>query len=448
MKHGTPHILLVNPWIHDFAAYDFWAKPLGLLQLASILRQHKCVVSYVDCLDRYHPRAESQRERSKDGRGPYLKTHIAKPEGLEDIERNYSRYGIKVDWFKQRLLKLPQPDLILVTSLMTYWYPGVYETIQVTREVFDQTPIILGGIYASLCRQHAEKFMGADRVVSGPGEWRIFDLLKEYTGFSTERLFDVDQLDTYPYSAHDLQHQIDYVPLLTSKGCPFNCSYCASHFLQPKMLKRSPGSVIEEIEFWHSQYGVIDFAFYDDALLINAEDHILPILEGIVQAGIKVRFHTPNAVHVREISQEIAVMMRRAGFETIRLGIETTDFENRRDLDTKVTAGDFSKGIQRLRSAGFRSDQIGAYLLVGLPHQSMDSVAESIQIVKSGGIVPVMAHYSPIPHTAMWAYAVNSSRYDLESDPIFTNNAIWPCSKEPFSWKTVSRLKNLIAQNA
>jgi hypothetical protein len=44
----TPHILLINPWIHDFAAYDFWSKPIGLLYLASILRYHDCRVSYIE----------------------------------------------------------------------------------------------------------------------------------------------------------------------------------------------------------------------------------------------------------------------------------------------------------------------------------------------------------------------------------------------------------------
>ncbi|RLC23795.1 MAG: B12-binding domain-containing radical SAM protein, partial [Deltaproteobacteria bacterium] len=57
MKYDTPNILLVNPWIHDFAAYDFWAKPLGLLSLASILRQHGFSITYIDCLDRFHPKA-------------------------------------------------------------------------------------------------------------------------------------------------------------------------------------------------------------------------------------------------------------------------------------------------------------------------------------------------------------------------------------------------------
>ncbi|MGI9568270.1 MAG: B12-binding domain-containing radical SAM protein, partial [Desulfobulbia bacterium] len=60
---NAPHALLVNPWIHDFAAYDFWAKPLGLLTLAALLRRHGYIVSYIDCLDRFHPRAKKTKPK-------------------------------------------------------------------------------------------------------------------------------------------------------------------------------------------------------------------------------------------------------------------------------------------------------------------------------------------------------------------------------------------------
>ena len=150
MKRDTPNILLVNPWIHDFAAYDVWAKPIGLLTLASILITHGFTVAYIDCLDRFHPRAKQSNPYARHGRGAYLKTQIPKPKGLEDIPRNFCRYGIKNEWFREELLSIPKPELVLVTSLMTYWYPGVQETIRVIKEIFPQVPIILGGIYASL----------------------------------------------------------------------------------------------------------------------------------------------------------------------------------------------------------------------------------------------------------------------------------------------------------
>ncbi|RLB98065.1 MAG: B12-binding domain-containing radical SAM protein, partial [Deltaproteobacteria bacterium] len=55
MKTDSPHILCINPWIHDFAAFDFWAKPLGILSIAAILREKGLRVSFIDCLDRFHP---------------------------------------------------------------------------------------------------------------------------------------------------------------------------------------------------------------------------------------------------------------------------------------------------------------------------------------------------------------------------------------------------------
>ncbi len=125
MKRDVPEILFVNPWIHDFAAYDFWAKPLGLLILASISRRHEFNVSYIDCLDRFHEYGTKTDPYARHGRGPYLKGRITKPAGLEHIPRNYSRYGIKPEWFHASLESVPVPDLVLVTSLMTYWYPGV-----------------------------------------------------------------------------------------------------------------------------------------------------------------------------------------------------------------------------------------------------------------------------------------------------------------------------------
>jgi len=252
-----------------------------------------------------------------------------------------------------------------------------------------------------------------------------------------------DDLDSLPYPAYDLQHSIAYVPLLTSLGCPFSCDYCASSFLYPKRRRRSPESVMEEILFWHTRFHVVDFVFYDDALLIDAERHAIPLFEMIIRSGLNqtIRFHTPNAVHIREITMETAGLMYQAGFKTLRLGLETTAFDPDKRLDVKVSRNEFHQAVTCLKNAGFQSGDVGAYLLAGCPGQPVSDVEEAIHIVKETGITPVPAYYSPIPHTALWPQAVRFSRYPLEDDPIYTNNAILPCSLEPFSWETIRRLK-------
>jgi radical SAM superfamily enzyme YgiQ (UPF0313 family) len=445
MPGDSPHILLINPWIHDFAAYDFWAKPMGLLAIASLLRQHAISVSYIDCLDRFHPNAPATNPGARHGRGPYLKTRIPKPAGLEDVPRYYSRYGIKPQWLMTDLGNLRPPDLVLMTSLMTYWYPGVQETIRHIRAVWPRVPIVLGGIYARLCPDHARRHSGADQVVFEPAEKSLIPIVRRFTGVSLKPVFDPGDLDSYPYPAFDLQRQIGYVPLLTSRGCPFKCAYCASRILEPRHMRRRPEGVVEEINFWHKKYGQNDFVLYDDAFLVDAARHSIPLLEKIISANLNVRFHTPNAIHIRGITAQTAMLMRRAGFTTMRLGLETVEFDYRREMDKKVTEVEFELAVSHLRKAGFEKNQVGAYLLAGLPDQDFTTIEHSIRVVKRLGMTPVIAHYTPIPRTALWPRAVAASRYDLESDPVFTNNAIMPCRRDPFVWDTLTRLKKLAA---
>lgn len=443
-KHGKTRILCVNPWIHDFAAYDVWASPMGILILAALLRDKGFQVSYIDCLDRFHPRSTKKAPLSKQGRGPYLKSRLPHPKGLEGTDRRFSRYGIPPEWLKDDLRSMERPDLVLVTSMMTYWAGGVRETIALIKETWPDAPVVLGGIYATLCTDHALAHSGADRVVTGAAEHILFDLVEEFTGIHTEEAGDLKNLDNLPYPACDLQHSIPHIPIRTSRGCPNRCAYCASGYLSPGFSRRSPENVVDEIQFWHKRYAVNDFAFYDDALLTNPEKHARKIFQNIIDRNLNLRFHTPNALHVREIDDSLAQLMRKAGFHTLRLGVESTDFSQRKNLDNKISETDFRRAVTALKKAGFRKEQIGAYLLVGLPGQTLAEAEHSIREVLASGITPVLTFYTPIPHTALWDEAVKHSSYPLELDPVFTNNSIWPCREHGFSWNEMKHLKNLI----
>ncbi len=441
-----PTILCVNPWIHDFAAYDFWSKPLGLLSLAGLLRQHGCEVFYLDCADRFHPRAGTPPDPvARFGRGPYRKSRLPKPAGLAHLPRHFCRYGIDPEWFLADLRALPRPDLVLVTSIMTYWYPGAEEAIRLIKQVFPRVPVILGGIYPTLCADHAAANSAADEIAVHASEKDILPLIARHTGTDPVYDYDAKDPDNWPRPAFDLQNHINYIPLLTSRGCPFACPYCASSFLNPERCRRSPARVVEDIEYWHHAYGVRDFVFYDDALLIDAERHFVPLAERLIRKNLPLRFHTPNALHIGSINSVTASLMKKTGFETIRLGLETAAFDRRREFDAKVTGEEFFRAVNCLQQAGFSRRQTGAYLLVGLPGQALETVETSIGIVKEAGLTPIPAYYSPIPHTALWPAAVACSPYDLEADPIFTNNAIFPCAPDDFSRATVTRLKELAA---
>jgi radical SAM superfamily enzyme YgiQ (UPF0313 family) len=221
--------------------------------------------------------------------------------------------------------------------------------------------------------------------------------------------------------------KIDYVCLLSSSGCPFRCPYCASPYLSPPFSKREPLELFEEVLFWHREYNIVDFAFYDDALLADSVNHIGVFLQGVVNHNLALRFHCPNGLHITYIDKDIADLLYKTGFRMIRLGLETSDTELHRDLGGKFSEGEFEAAVAHLKRAGFATNQIGAYVLAGLPGQTFNQVAETITYVGKVGAVPYVSEYSPIPHTAMWDEAVKISRFDLESEPLFHNNTILPC---------------------
>jgi radical SAM superfamily enzyme YgiQ (UPF0313 family) len=215
--------------------------------------------------------------------------------------------------------------------------------------------------------------------------------------------------------------------------------------LNPTFTRRKPSEVIEEIRYWNEKFGVKDFAFYDDALLVDSVSHIKIVLNGLMESGLPLRFHTPNALHVREISQEIAGLLYRSGFRTIRLGLETADIGLHNDLDRKVSDGEFERAVRNLTNAGFDSRDIGSYILMGLPGQSVESVVNTLNFVADTGTSPYLAEYSPLPHTPLWQKAIACSDYDIAAEPLFHNNSLLPCWDEEKRLQ-VQELKRIVRE--
>ncbi len=432
VKHHHPNVLLINPWITDFAAYNFWIKPLGLLRIGSLLRRNGFQISLVDCID-------YSIKTNRYGDGKFLKARVEKPLPLKSVPRNYSQYGIPEEMLLKKLSLLEEPNLICVSSGMTYWYPGTFKLIEITKKLFKNVPVILGGIYATLCYEHAKKHSGADIVFQGREDAEILKAVSSMTGFELRTPNSKLRTDLYP--AFDLYSQPDYICISTSTGCPFKCTYCASPFLTKGFSKRDPLHVVEEIEHWTTHFHTSNIAFYDDALLIDPSKHFVPMMKEVIKRRIDCNFHTPNALHIREIDEEVASLLFRGGFRTIRLGFETSNEAKQIETGGKVDNQEFRKAIKYLRRAGYSSEEIGVYIMAGLPGQRVGEVEESIAFVKETGAKPMLVEYSPIPHTALFEEAKKMSQFDLENEPLYHNNSILPCQWEGFTMTDYRRLK-------
>jgi radical SAM superfamily enzyme YgiQ (UPF0313 family) len=443
-----PRVLLVNPWIYDFAAYNLWARPVGLLYIAAVLRDHGYRIHLLDCLDNQRDGSDSSGTKGRFGCGNFPKEIVPKPRAYREIPRRYGRYGIAQKAFLEDLSALAPLAAILVTSGMTYWYPGVFRAIELLRAHLPDTPVLLGGIYATLCARHAGEHSGADLVIEGPGEAAALQAVDRISGRASDPLNPQD-LDQLPFPAFDLYGRSEYACLLTSRGCPYACTYCASRQVSGEYRRRSPENVLAELEWLNRRLGIANIAFYDDALLMDADLHIKPILEGTLHKELDCWFHTPNGLHARLVDREVAELMFRSGFKTVRLSLETADRAISQRTGPKATRDDLIRALEHLSRAGYRREEIGVYLLAGLPGQMPEEITKSVDFVIDQGALVKLALYSPIPGTAEWQRAVRCGSQDPEADPLLHNNTVFPASSPVLPIKQLEAIKlHVKRQNA
>ena len=404
-----PKILLVNPPIYDFSAYDFWLKPYGLLRVAGYLRG-QAQLSLFDYLDRFHPLAPSPPAQRPGtwARGSFYAENVPKPVPFAAIPRTYKRYGLPRSLFQTMLAETGPFDVALIQTVMTYWYPGVQEVIADMRAYSPQTTIVLGGVYATLCPQHA-RGLGADLVIDRDNLEPLWELLR-----LTPQLQEVPLWEAYA----DLRVGV----LKLADGCPFKCTYCSVPQVYPPFAARPLEHTLAELA-WLRQCGAQHIAFYDDALLFKPDQILLPFLRQVIQRGLQAHFHTPNALNARFITKDLARCMVQAGFRTFYLGFESNAYTWQRHTGGKVYAHELEQAVEHLVSAGADIRQITAYLIMAHPQTEQQDIEVSMYFAHGLGLRLMLSEFSPIPgtpdgeHCRQWI--------DLD-EPLWHNKTVFP----------------------
>jgi len=394
-------ILVVNPYIYDFAAYDLWMKPLGLLYIVSVLRDVGFEVYYFDCA------CKPEGKVSEHGCSKIRAVEVEKPPVYKSIPRKYKRYGCAVEEFILFMDDIGQPDLILVSSGMTYWYLGVVETIKVIRSKFPEVPIILGGAYATLCYEHAVSNSAADFVFRGSSIYELCKLIYSFVdvvSFTTKVEKKIPKsFCEYPAPDYDCScynKVLNYVALRTSIGCPFKCTYCAVPYLAPSFEYKAAEVVFSELVAFYNK-GFRNFAFYDDALLFHPQ--IKTLLLKIANSGLRFKFHTPNALHAKFISEEIAELLYSCGFIHPRVGLEAASREFHDFSGRKLTVEEYISAVERLCRAGYRPCEIITYVISSFPARTFKELHETVKFLMSLGVRISISEYSPVPYTAVFS---------------------------------------------
>lgn len=402
-------LLFVNPPIHDFSAYDFWLRPYGILRVAGRLRG----VAELEVFDFL-----VSRDRDRWGRGRFPEAILPKPAAFADIPRRFRRFGRAREEFRA-LLRERAFDVVLVQTVMTFWFLGVREVIEDVRALQPGARIVLGGVYATLCPEHA-RALGADFVVEGA------DLAPLWTELG------VAPVDGPPlWEACD--REVGVIKL--TDGCPFRCTYCSVPSLFPRFVTRPTGECVEEIRHL-ARLGARHVAFYDDALLFRPEHGLVPFLEAVLREGIDLTFHTPNALNARFLTADLARLMVRAGLRTFYLGFESGAIEWQRKTGGKVYSAEFADAVRILRAAG--AESITAYLIAAHPSGDEQEVEASMRFAADHGARVMLSEFAPIPGTPD---GDSCARWVDLSDPLNHNKTAFAIRR--MGAERVDRLKDL-----
>lgn len=420
-----PRILLINPPIYDFSAYDFWLKPYGLLRVAGFLRG-QAEFRLFDYLDRLDSRVPRGRYRSDPwGRGEFYSEPQAKPAVFAALPRRYRRFGLPRAEF-QKYLQAERPfDFAFLQSGMTYWYPGLREVIEDLRARSPRGKIIVGGVYATLCPAHA-RGLGIDLVIEG----QELAPLWRYLGMAP----DESRLPFW-----DLYPNLTTGVIKLADGCPFRCTYCSVPQVDPKFHGRSVERSLAELEFLLSR-GVEHVAFYDDALLYRTDEILQPFLREVLRRRLQVNFHTPNALNARFVNAELARLMVDAGFKNFYLGFESSAYTWQKKTGGKVYSHELVEAVENLIDAGANPACMHAYLIVGHPNSDLQSLENSMYFAHNLGIRLMLSEFSPIPGTPDGE--ICRGRLDLD-EPLWHNKSAFVIQK--LGLDEIGRLKNLAA---
>jgi radical SAM superfamily enzyme YgiQ (UPF0313 family) len=239
-------------------------------------------------------------------------------------------------------------------------------------------------MYATLCPRHARE-LGADLVIEGSDLDPLWTLL----GLNPN-LEEPPFWEGYPHTPVGV--------IKITSGCPFRCTYCSVPNVYPGFDPGSSTDALRELDFLIRR-GITDVAFYDDALLYRAEKALVPFLAAASRRTPCPRFHTPNGLNARFLTDELATQLVRAGFETFYLGYESRSVAWQEESGGKVLTDDLEKAVHVLVRAGASRARFTAYLMMGHPRDREQDLKGSMDQAHRLGIRIMLSEFSPVPGT-------------------------------------------------
>ena len=310
----------------------------------------------------------------------------------------------------EKRVQTAEPDVVGLTC-PTPAMKHVYKISEIVKQVCPDAKVVAGGVQPTVLPERTmEEGEKIDFIITGEGEITFAELLqalrkdqKEFSniaglGWRKENRAIVNQrreliksLDTLPFPARNIFNLELYysaptkkvseesaTPIITSRGCPFNCIHCPSKIIwQGNIRYRSCDNVIAEIEECINRYNLREFNFFDDTFTVNRE-RVMEICQRIIER--KLRIYWICLARVNTIDDTLVKAMKEAGCKKISFGLESGSQQILDLMRKKTTVEQGKKAIETVKKQGLETH---AAFMLGNVGETVETIKDTINFAKS-----------------------------------------------------------------
>ena len=327
-----------------------------------------------------------------------------------------------LSYFKKRFIDF-KPEMVGFT-MIALSLDQAYEMMKFIREQKPDTKIVCGGPEVTLLPKKILERPEVDFAISGEGEYALPDLIqcieqgKDYShiwglGYKKDgQIFhkpakNIENLDALPFPDYDLFDLTKYRttvrrikwPVMTSRGCPYNCKFCDSIKVNLGYRVRSPKNVVDELEKLKNKYDASQFQVLDDNFAIYKE-RALGICDEMIKRKLDMHWVVGQGFSPSKGDPDLFKKMYDAGCRVLYFGVESADDEVLRAIGKPHTVAQVRQAAKWAKEAGL---VIKAPFISGLPKSSYAKEKKYIDFFKEVGIdMPKMGQLIPFPGTPMY----------------------------------------------
>jgi anaerobic magnesium-protoporphyrin IX monomethyl ester cyclase len=377
-------VLLINPPQTFFPGSEPPAGnlPLGLMYIAAVLKRAGYPVEILDA----------------------FMVDYGFQEGGQTVN-----VGLPFERIKQEI-ELRKPDIVGIAGPFTCQIDNALKISNLAKNANKKILTVVGGPHVTLVpEEFLNEAKDVDVAVVGEGEYAMLEIVEAIEGkkpfseirgiayrqgskviINPSRPF-IQQLDELPYPDYDSVEmelylspkKIGYrsfqdraISMITSRGCPFNCCFCAVHLHMGKGFRaHSAKYVLDHIQYVLDKFKVKNIFFEDDNLTLDVE-RFEAICDGIIERKIKIGWETPNGIRADCLNFDLLKKMKQSGANSIFVGVESGD---QQILDNVICKNlDLNRVVEFARNAKKVGLKTGAFYIIGFPGETKTNMQRTI----------------------------------------------------------------------